>query len=386
MSRWLLLAMIGCGNVISIPDAPSDPDAPGGPPPPAFKVVSFQELGRVPQAGVIQARDGARSALLWGKSVWTFNTTVLNTNDVDGKNWHNNSFATTDDLVGNDGVKVLTETLDAAGAPVRLLDPTTDEADYNSKHYNNPCPVTPCGTYYDSRPMATLWDAARTRVVMLYELVFFQPPNETHLGRSVAIWSSLDTRPDRPVVSQREHPTVLFDGTEPSFGSAAQVVDGDLYAFGCDGDPMRFNSPCKLAKVPLDDVLLRSRWQFWDGATFSSKLEDAVELFTGNGLLSVAWNSHIQRWLAVYSEPLTNVVVARSAAALTGPWSAQVQLFVTPAPNPDRWTFDTALHDEYTENGGQTLYVSYSRFNTANGPFGDDVIWVRIDIAAVPPT
>jgi len=66
---------------------------------PGFKTVSFQELGLIPQPSVIRGRDGARSTALWGKSVWTFNTTVLNQADVDGRNWHNNSFATTDDMI-----------------------------------------------------------------------------------------------------------------------------------------------------------------------------------------------------------------------------------------------------------------------------------------------
>jgi hypothetical protein len=382
MARWLvLLVLLGCGHVVSGTDAQGE--AP--PPSPGFKVVSFQEVGLVPQASVIQARDGARSTLLWGKSVWTFDTTVLNENDVYGKNWHNSSFSATADLAGSDGLGGFIDTLDTAGAPVRLLEPTADEAAYNANHTGSPCQVAPCGAYYDSRPTAAVWDAQRTRALLFYHLVLLQPGQaELRLGQSIALWSSLDTVPDRPAVSQAEHPTQMFQQAEPAFGAAAQVVDSDVYAFSCEPDASKLVSPCKLARVPLDALLARSSWQFWDGAAFSSELAAAADVFTGNWIMTVAWNPHINRWLAVYSEPLTSVVMARSATALTGPWSEQVPLFKTPAPSADRWTFDAALHDEYSENGGQTLYVSYSRPDPANGVYGADVAWVRVDIAAMP--
>src|SRR5258706_13801524 len=128
----LVLLAAGCGTVI-----PRDE----GPPrtPPAFKVVSFQELGIVPQQSVVQGQDSARSALRWGKSVWTFGTTVLNKAAADGISWHTNSFAITDDVVGNDGLARFSEKLDIAGTPARLLAPTADEAMFNATPARNPC-------------------------------------------------------------------------------------------------------------------------------------------------------------------------------------------------------------------------------------------------------
>jgi hypothetical protein len=377
MSRWLVvLAAMGCGDVV-----PRPVDA-AGTPPPGFRLVAYQELGLVPQPSVVQGRDAARSSLLWNKSVWTFGTTVLNKTADDGKNWHTNSFSTTDDLSGNDGVMALTETLDDAGTPARLLVPTRDEAAYNANHAGDPCQITPCGAYYDTRPAASAWDATRGRVVLFYTLGFLQPGSERRIGQSVALWSSLETAPDRPVVSTGEHPTVMFEEDEPAFGAAAQIIDDHVYVFACDPDPTRLNSPCKIARVALDDVLVRSSWRYWDGAQFASGLDNAAEVFTGNAVMTIVRSPLIDRWLAIYSEPLTSAIVARSAAELTGPWSEQVLLYKTPAPGPDRWTFDAVLHDEYTENDGRTLYLSYSRPQPANGPFGSEVVWARLDIAA----
>jgi Domain of unknown function (DUF4185) len=378
MRRWLLVLLaMGCGQVV--PN--DDPDA-GGAPPAGFRLVAGQQLGVLPQSTVLQGRDNARSMLVWGKSVWTFGTTVLNKPASDGKNWHTNSFAMTDDLVGNDGVTRFSEKLDNAGTPARILQPTADEAAYNANHAGDACPIAPCNAYYDSRPTQSLWDATRNRVLMFYSLGYLQPGSERRIGQSVAIWSSLDTAPDRPMVAQGEHPTLLFHDKEPAFGAAAVLIDDEIYAFSCEPDAQRFNSPCILAKVRIDDVLVRARWQFWDGNQFASQIENAAEVFTGNWAMSIVHSPYLNRWLAIYAEPLTNVIVARTATELTGPWSDQVPLYKTPAPAPDRWTFDALLHDEYTENGGRTLYLTYSRPNTANGPFGAELIWYRVDIAA----
>jgi hypothetical protein len=376
MSRWLaVLVAMGCGDVV-----PRPVDA-AGTPPPGFRLIAYQELGLVPQPSLVQGRDAARSSLLWNKSVWTFGTTVLNKAGDDGKNWHTNSFSTTDDLFGNDGLVAFSEKLDNAGTPARLLQPTADEAAYNANHSGDPCPIAPCGAYYDTRPVASAWDATRGRVVLLYTLGFLQPGSERRLGQSVALWSSLETLPDRPVVSSGVHPTVMFEENEPAFGAAAQIIEDQLYAFACEPDHARFNSPCKLARVALDDVLLRSRWQYWDGTQFSSQLENAAEVFTGNSVMTIVRSSLLDRWFALYSEPLTNAIMARTAAELTGPWSEQVLIYKTPAPGADRWTFDAVLHDEYTENSGRTLYLSYSRPQPGNGPFGSELVWARFDIA-----
>jgi hypothetical protein len=379
MARWLVvLVAMGCGDVV-----PRPVDA-AGTPPPGFRLVAYQELGLVPQPTLVQGRDAARSSLLFNKSVWTFGTTVLNKNADDGKNWHTNSFSTTDDLFGNDGLVAFTEKLDTSGTPARLLPPTADETSYNANHAGDPCQIAPCNAYYDTRPGASVWDATRGRVVLFYTLGFLQPGGERRIGQSVAIWSSLETAPDRPVVSNGEHPTLMFEEDEPAFGAAAQVIGNDVYTFACTPDQQRFNSPCVLGRAAFDDVLVRSSWQYWDGTQFTSGLENAAEVFTGNAVMTIVRSSLLDRWFAIYSEPLTNAIVARTAAELTGPWSDQVLIYKTPAPGAGRWTFDAVLHDEYTENDGRTLYLTYSRPQPANGPFGSEVVWARVDIAVEP--
>ena len=99
--------------------------------------------------------------------------------------------------------------------------------------------------------------------------------------------------------------------------------------------------------------------------------------------MSVSWNAHLEQWIAVYAEPLSSWVVARTAPELTGPWSDQVPLFQGSARDGG-WVTDAVHHDVYTQNDGQTLYVSYSRPNPDKGVFGSDLVWVRVDVARAP--
>lgn len=82
-------------------------------------------------------------------------------------------------------------------------------------------------------------------------------------------------------------------------------------------------------------------------------------LFIGAPSVTVARNSHLGLWTAIYCEPLSNRVVIRTAAELTGPWSDARLLFE--ASKQPAGAYDANWHPEYDE--GSTMYVTYSRSN-----------------------
>jgi hypothetical protein len=363
--------LAACGEVRSA----GDPDAGDGRAP-ALKLVSAQELGVIPEAASIQGRSGGQSARLWGKSVWSFATTVLNIGDDAGSNWHFNSVSSTDDLIGDDGVLGFVEPTDTVGAPRHLIEPTAREAAFNAEHATDQL-------RYETRPTGAIFDEAGDRALLFYELVYTSPGTYAHTGQSIAFWSGLDAVPERPVVApSEEHPTSLFRAGEPGFGTGTQIDGDQLYTFACAALDGGYVSPCKLAQVPLADLLVRDSWRFWDGEQFSSELDDAAPVFDGSGAISTAWNGHLKRWVAIYAEPLSSWVMARTAPALSGPWSEPVELFQAPPREDGWWVYDAVMHDEFTQADGRTLYVSYSRPNSAKGLFGSDLVWVRVDIEA----
>jgi hypothetical protein len=339
-----------------------------------------EPLGTIPQPATIQGRDGGRSGLVFGRSVWTFGDTVLDAPDAEGVTWHQNSWSFTEDLVAGDGIGGLTERTDPAGAPTYFIAPTADEAAYNAAHAGPPCAEDPCGARWAAWPGPPIWDAAGGRALVFYSLVHAAPGdfNFYGVGQGVAIWNDFASAPERPVVSPgADHPTLLFGQGELPWGSAA-LVDGDtLYAFACDSGAGGLAPPCSLARVPTAKVLDQAAWTFYDGITWSSSMSDSIPLFSGAPTITVEHDAHLAAYTAVYAEPLSNRIVLRVAPALIGPWSDPEILFT--ADKPDGGAYDAVSHVEYEEQGGQVLYFTFSRSN-GQTPFGSELALVRVTL------
>ncbi|MGO8969027.1 MAG: DUF4185 domain-containing protein [Myxococcaceae bacterium] len=357
----LCLVAQGCGN------------------PPAVRVLEAQELGIVSQSSLIVGRDGAGSALLWGRSVWVFGDTVSSVPDEAGETWHNNSFALTSNLSAGGGV-TLTTPADSAGAPVYFLPPTGDEATFIAAHAGSPCQEAPCGARFAAWPAAPVFDAARSRALVPYSLVWAAPGsfNFYGVGQSFAVWDGISAAVERPIVSPgATHPTLLFGQDEPGFGTATAVEGDELFAFGCVQDGLTFH--CLLAEVALEAVFDRSAWRYWDGTAWSTSLSAARPVFDASSIVSVAYNAYLGQWIAIYSAVLSNDVLIRTAPQLVGPWSDPTRLLTADRRGLGGTSYDAQAHAELAEEGGQVLYVTYSRPN-GNGLFGLELALVRVSV------
>lgn len=107
-------------------------------------------------------------------------------------------------------------------------------------------------------------------------------------------------------------------------------------------------------------------------------MSDAVSVFTGSSIASVSWNAYLQQYVAVYSQPFSQNVVLRTAPNPEGPWSGEVTAFVALTPANGN-TYDAHAHSEYDANGGQTIYMSYSR---STGTFSSEVRLVAVQLQA----
>lgn len=359
----LVPALAGCGD-------PAD-----------ATVVSAKEAFVLEQSPSIQGRDGGDSGVVWGHSVWAYGDTVLNLEDEKGTSWHHNSFSSTQDLDASDGITGFDEPVDSKGAPAHYVPPTDEEEAFNEAHRGDPCAETPCGARWAAWPGAPVYDEARDRAVLFYGLIYAEPGdfNFHGVGQGVALWSSFEAKVERQMIdAKQEHPTLLFQENEPAYGLGATVKDGLLYSFACSSDDS-FAPPCSLARVALESVLDRAAWQYWDGAAWSSDIKSAATLFDGASILSVAYNEHLGRYTAVYSAPLSNDVLLRTAPELTGPWSDPVKLFVADRKTSEGNVYDANQHAEYQEDGGRVLYVSHSR-PTGQGWFGAEIAVVRVEL------
>jgi hypothetical protein len=132
---------------------------------------------------------------------------------------------------------------------------------------------------------------------------------------------------------------------------------------------------CRLAKVDPANVQDRTTWTFYAGSgRWSVSVNDAVPVFHGLDILSVSWNSYLQQYVAVYSALFSQDVMMRTSPNPEGPWSEEIKVFTAMAPAQGN-VYDA--HPEYDSNGGQTIYITYSR---ATGPFSSEVRLVAVQL------
>jgi len=194
----------------------------------------------------------------------------------------------------------------------------------------------------------------------------------------VATWQNFQQQPQRPTLNPpivADHPDLLFTQDEPGFGSASFISNGTLYAYACD-----YNKGCQLGKVAPSSAQDRAAWSFYAGnGHWSAQIADAVSVFNDANILSISWNTFLQRYLAVYSPPFSQNVVMRTSMNPEGPWSSEIMAFVAMPPTSGN-VHDALAHSEYDSSGGQTIYVSYSRSTPA--PFSSEVRLVSVELNA----
>lgn len=346
-------------------------------PPAASSVEKAIDLGTIPTNPDILGRDGGYSAVFQGYSVWLYGDTFLANPNADDRGLISDSWSFTTDLNAQDGITGFQERLDSAGAPSMILVETPAEFAFNQAHNGNPCQVQPCGARWALWPSSIVTDPTSKQAFVFYMVVSAMPGNFNFqgIGNSVAVWRDFSQSPQRPTFNPpivADHPDLMFNQNEPNFGSAAFIADGTLYAYGCD-----YSNGCKLGKVDPSSVQDRSVWSFYAGnGSWSSEIGDAISVFGDANILSVSWNGFLQQYVAVYSPSFSQNVVMRTSPNPEGPWSPEVTVFVAMQPTSGN-VYDAHAHSEYDVNGGQTIFVTYSR---ATGTFTSEVRLVSVTL------
>jgi hypothetical protein len=149
-----------------------------------------------------------------------------------------------------------------------------------------------------------------------------------------------------------------------------------LYVYGCANSG--FTNTCKLGRVDPADVLDRTAWSYYAGAgAWSPRIGDAVTVLNGNDILSISWNAYLNRYVAVYSPPLSLDVMMRTSPAPQGPWSREIRAFTAMPPSGGGTVYDAQAHPEYDVDGGRVMYVTYSR---TTGSFTSEIRVVSIEV------
>jgi Domain of unknown function (DUF4185) len=351
-------------------------------PPPALVVAKVTDLGPISTNPDILGRDGGYSALFGGYSVWLYGDTFLANPNAEGFGLISDSWSFTSDLNAQDGISGFQERLDSAGAPTMILQETSAEQAFNAAHNGDPCAEQPCGARWALWPSSIVTDTTRNQALVFYMVVYALPGsfNFQAAGNSVALWQDFQQLPQRPTFNPPivpNHPDLMFNENEPNFGTASLINGGTLYVYGCGTPTNGTDKGCRLGKVDPGDAQNPSGWAFYAGTgNWSSQLGNATSVFTGSSIMSVSWNSFLEQYVAVYSPPFSQNVMMRTAPNPEGPWSAEVVAFEAMQPESGN-VYDAHAHSEYDVNGGQAIFVSYSR---STGAFNSEVRLVMIEL------
>lgn len=357
----------------SVLDTDSDLDA-------QLVVQAVADLGVIPTSPSIRGRDGGYSVQFGERSVWVFGDTFLTLETADGTNFPSNTWSWTTDVHGRDGLSEFSERLDAAQAPTRFFPLTDEEHRFNQRHLQSNCQAEPCGARWALWPAVLIHDPTADQVLAFYQKIYAEPGsfNFRGVGYGVALWDAFEHAPTRPVLNLIPgHPMLLFGADDPAFGSTGFLKEDMLYIYGCKREGI--DKPCRLARVPRQHILDRSAWTYFHYPDqWTSDVTQASRVFSGNDILSITFNAYLDQYVAIYSRPFGRTVVARTASAPEGPWSAEVELFEAEAPvNDVGWVYDALAHQEYEEDQGRALYISYSR---ETAPFTSEMRWVRVTV------
>jgi len=380
---FLAALCLACCSALTISGCSFYPSGSSGPSA-GVTVAQSTDLGAIGSNPKILGRDGGYSGVFAGYAVWLYGDTFLANPNAEGQTLISDSWSFTSDFNAPDGITAFQEREDSAGAPTMLLQLTATEQAFNAAHAGNPCQQQPCGARWALWPGAMVGDPAGNRALVFYQIVSAQPGNFNFqtVGYSIATWQNFADLPQRPTINPTaEHPDLLFSENQPSFGSAALIAGDTLYVYGCYSSLL--SVACVLGRVDLGaDVTDLSQWTYYAGnGNWSSKLGDAMWVFTANHILNVSWNDYLQRYVAVYNHPLSGDVVIRTAPAPEGPWSAEVTAFEALQPAAGQSPVDDAqAHPEYNVNGGQTMFVTYTH---GTGPFTSEerLVSVRLQLA-----
>ncbi len=331
-------------------------------PPPIPPVLSVTPLGTVTQNPVIYGRDGTFSALVNGKSVWTFGDTPMSVPGIEGNNWDDNSLSWTTNLDASHGINLNHDLLDSTGAPAEFLPYEAWEKQYNYTHNSKHCTQQPCGAEFAMWDGPVVPDPARNRVLYFYYELYRVSGNSTWTTVGTGIAEQIGNGPiTRPIEAPgSKTPTLMWGQTAVAYNSGAVVVGTILYAYGCVAGFLVQN--CQVAQVPLAGALDITQWTYYAGnGRWSKNPSDAVVIFQGGAAANVVfYDAYLGVYMDIFNPALNSDMYYMVSYTPWGPWSAATFLFKGEAAYGGGVDYTGQAHPEFAQGNGQTQFVTYA--------------------------
>lgn len=175
---------------------------------------------------------------------------------------------------------------------------------------------------------------------------------------------------------------LLWTADQPSFGTSAIVLNGEVYAYGCGTLPPATSPSCYLAQAPVASANDASAYQYAVGSgRYSSNVGDALPIIENMGDVSVRVHS-TGEILATYVLPLDTNLTIQAALTPYGPFSDPITLAACQLESGD-FCSGARQHPEIDPDSN-TIAISYVAATFNAEPPGDRY-WPRLAFVSLPP-
>ena len=164
-------------------------------------------------------------------------------------------------------------------------------------------------------------------------------------------------------------------------GYAKKPGDEYCYMLGAQSGRGYRKSPAKLARFKYDDILDKTKYEFWNGGKrqwIRGKESQATTLLDGTvGELSVMYLEEYDRFLTLYFDSEEYAICYRSAARMQGPWSTE-RVLCSGWDSEYAQLYGSYIHPLSARKGSEKIYWTMSQWQPYN------VFFMEADVELAP--
>lgn len=285
-------------------------------------------------------RDGGVSVKLGDKILWLFGDTFWNPPSEDGVQYRTNTAAT---APASDPYN-LSEPLDSTGAPYQFIPFNPTQQAYNNAATNK------------SHDRYIIWPDRTINISPNSAYIFYKNLKSTPKSGGGTL-SPVGIGVAQVNAGTTITPTIvneaLFSTNETQF--VPELTHGDyVYAFNCI--PGFLVGDCAVARAPKTQLINRSAYQFWDGSTWQSDINQISRDIEGStNSMSIIYSEYLNKYVMLAAVSFGTKLYIKTADEPQGPWSEREVVY----------DYGSALsggrmHPELSRNDDQILPITHS--------------------------
>jgi hypothetical protein len=151
------------------------------------------------------------------------------------------------------------------------------------------------------------------------------------------------------------------EGIQIDFGIPQFIINGYIYIYGVEFNKKENDRYMLLARVPEEQILNFSDWEFYSNGNWGKDFRQADKLCNHFGAeYSVSFQPFLNKYITIYSEMgMSENIILRTADKPEGPWSPQELIYKTPETHWDKENFCYAARGHAELSESNDLLISY---------------------------